>query len=411
MPHDLAQLAPRNEALARAKATEDFLQKNPSGFFGRLFGGTDDPRLSGAQNQAGRQGAIRQGGFAGLIAAGKGENLLTTVGTIGKVAGEFREEHNEQVGAANLELSPALDLQSQITELLIDGEMHRVLINKRNGVVIADLGPSDFKPSDKDLGKPFAVRLANGDEGFAVFDRERGAIVDFQGNVIEGAIPIPKKPQILIGHRVDPATGITYEMLMLPDGTVVREYPSKMPDDGDDKASSTDRNLARSINRDVNVMENMLRLNGEGRLQAFNSVEVLAAQAGSGGGFFSPLGTLFKQMFSDTEVQVFNAAAQNVLSNIIKSRSGAQASNQEVERLRQFATPLPGDTEATVAFKLQMLRDIANDLEFGADPFERVRDSSSPDGLRKLPFDKNGQVVPGASVETDNPFANVSRGG
>lgn len=411
----LAQLAPRNEALARAKAREEYLASVKPGFMQRLLGGADDPRLSGGQNREAANQAITRGGFAGLMAAGKGENLITTVGTIGTEASEFREKHNEQIGLANLELSPALDLQSQIVELVRDGQKHRVLINKRTGVEIADLGVSDFAPSDKDLGTPFKVKLASGDEAFAVFDKERGILVDFQGNEIRGAIPIPPKPRVLLGHRADLATGIKYEFLQDEFGNVIREYVSGRVDDGDDEASAVDRRFARSIHRDVNVMENMLLSNGEGELKAFHSIETLAAQAGSGGGLFAPLGTIFKELFSKADVQIFNAAAQNVLSNIIKSRSGAQASNQEVERLRQFATPLPGDEQATVAFKLQMLRDIANDLEFGRDPFDRVRDESERDGLRKLPFDENGRMLRPSGVggpeDTDNPFKDVKRGG
>ena len=76
----LADLAPRNEALQRAKAREEFLKSTQPGFVGKLFGGADDPRLSGDQNAEARRQAVLQGGFAGLMAAGQGENLFSTAG-------------------------------------------------------------------------------------------------------------------------------------------------------------------------------------------------------------------------------------------------------------------------------------------------------------------------------------------
>ena len=402
----LAELAPRNEALQRAKAREDFLKKTQPGFFGRLFGGADDPRLSGDQNAEGRRQAVLQGGFAGLMAAGQGENLFSTVGAIGTAAGAFREKHNEQIGDANLELSPALDLMSQITEIMKDGVMHRVLIDKRTGREIADLGRSEVPKDPRDLRTPIKVRTPSGDIVLAFPDLSNGTLISAAtGEILAGSMPVPTEHRLIVGKRADLATGIKYEFLMNPitgeaiDGT--ERVVGRLAEDGGG-GNEEDGRFARAIHRHLDTITRQLSPEG---YEPYGILETWAAQQ-------TGLLAVFKS-FTKADVQIFNAAAQDILSLVIKSRSGAQASNQEVERLRQFAIPLPRDKPETVRFKLQLMRDIANDIEAGADPFDRVRDDRSADGLRALPFDKEGRMLPGAGGNTltpsDDPFADLPR--
>ena len=356
----LADLAPRNEALARAKAKDEFLAKSGPGFVGKLFGGVDDPRLSGEQNEAARRASVLQGGFQGLIASGQGQNFLSTVGAIGAGAGAARLDINKQVGDANEALMDETgNNETMVVELIRPGNIkHKILIDKATGIEIADLGPSGFAtpPDEQELGQPMKVRRPNGDIVFASFDKKSGTFRDTGTNeLLVGVTPMPVESNLQRRPFID-AAGNEFEVLWDPKtgqdvaGTV---RPTGLPSTGDDK---DDLNLARAIDRHVDTMINLLTPRG---MEPFGLLETAAAKS-----------DLFRGILSGPEAQTFNAAAQDVLSMVIRSRSGAQASDKEVARLQAFAIPLPGDDPATVRYKLDLMRKVAADIrgDTGDDP-------------------------------------------
>ncbi len=380
MPH-LADLAPRNEALARAKAQEESLDRAKPGFFGQLFGGQDDPRLSGDQNVDARRGALRQGGFAGLLAAGQGRNILSTVGAIGTAASKFREEHNEQVGAANLELSKTLAPSTQLTELIVDGVKHRVIVDKKTGRLIADLGPSELMKMN-DLRTPIKIKLVNGDEVFAFVDVLNGQFIDPNTGERLFGEPVPATPNLQIRSYLDRATGETHEVLFDPKTGIDLPGSDRLVElaeggEGDDLA------LAGTISRHIDTME---RIMWNRNFRMFGVLPSWAVNVG------------ILRQFTTAQLQMFNAASKDILSLVTKSRSGAQASEQEVRRLEAFAIPLPGDHAETIRFKFQLMRNIANDLRGGKDPYERIRDGSG--GLKDLPFDpETGKMLAPSNID------------
>jgi len=371
----LSDLAPRNEALQRAKAQEERRARSGPGFFGKLFGGADDPRLTGEQNTEARQAALRAGGFAGLTAAGQGRNVLSTAGAIGTAASDFREAHNEQLGEANLEMSQTLKTTTQLTELVIDGQKHRVIVDKETGRLIADLGASELVKS-ADLRAPIKVRLVNGDEVFAFVDVLNGRLLNAStGEVLHGAVPIPPKTALHTGKIMDRETGDMYEFSKDP--FTGAEIPGTRRLVEVSEGAGDDLSLASTIDRHVDTMERALSKRG---FRMFGVVPSWAVNVG------------ILRKFTSSDLQIFNAAAQDVLSLVIRSRSGAQASEKEVARLNAFAIPLPGDHAETIRFKFQLMRDVSNDLRGGRDPYDRIRDPNSPDGLRSVPH-KDGKMV------------------
>jgi hypothetical protein len=366
-------LAPRNEALARAKAKEEFLARQGPGFVGRLFGGVDDPRLSGDQNAQARRQAVLQGGFQGLIAAGQGQNIFSTIGAIGAGAGAARQGLNEQLGEANEDLRPDLETETQIVELIgSDGFKHKFVINKRTGEQIADLGPSAEleEKETEDLRSPIKVMRPNGDIVFAFPDLKGGGFRGENGEILVGVVPVQEQSNLQRRPFID-AAGNEYEVLWDPKtGQDVpgSTRPTGLPS-GDDEESD-DLTLANAIDRNVDTLTEILTPRG---MKPYGVILTKAAQND------------WTRGLAPANLQVFNAAAQDILSRVIRSRSGAQASDKEVVRLQTFAIPLPGDKPDAVIFKLNFMRQIAADLRGGRDPFDRVRDPSQPDGLADAP--------------------------
>lgn len=384
----LADMAPRNEALARAKAKEEFLARRGPGFVGRLFGGVDDPRLSGEQNEAARRQAVLRGGFQGLIAAGQGQNVFSTIGAIGAGAGAERQALNQQLGEANEALRPDLETETQIVELLgSDGMKHKFVINKRTGEQIADLGPSEQleEQETEDLRNPIKVMRPNGDVVFAFPDLKGGGFRGENGEILVGVVPVPEQSNLQRRPFID-AAGNEFEVLWDPKtgqdvaGTI---RPVGLPGDGEE---GDDLTLANAIDRNVDTLTEILTPRG---MKPYGVILTKAAQND------------WTRGLAPANLQVFNAAAQDILSRVIRSRSGAQASDKEVVRLQTFAIPLPGDKPDAVIFKLNFMRQIAADLRGGRDPFDRVRDPSQSDGLADAPTGANphasryNSLVPG----------------
>ena len=109
--------------------------------------------------------------------------------------------------------------------------------------------------------------------------------------------------------------------------------------------SRVDRATADTLDRELAILDEVFRARG---FRPFNRIEAgLLNEARSA-----------PQQRSD-------AAAKNVVSLIIRARSGAQASELEARRLESFSVPLPGDAPEVVREKLARLRAMADDLRGG----------------------------------------------
>lgn len=337
---------------SRRRGVPSFSAAGPTGGFEGLFAGRDDPRLSFAENEANRRQALQVAGLSGFLSLGKGGGLLDVIGTTGLAGQEARAA----LTAASLEAMQPIDLETEVVKLE-NGQT--ILIDKRTGAIIADLGGAEVEEVKPEFLAPVKVQLPNGDQAFGAFDKNRGHFVDVNtGQIMVGATPVVDPVRGAIDTFIG-QDGREYSAFFNPE-TGEQIGPARLSGLGEDEAGTEQGDLliANQIEREVLEMERILNSRG---LKPFGPIETRLAQND------------FTRILTGEDVQLFNASAQNILSIVVKSRSGAQATEAEVRRLQSFAVPLPGDKPATVRAKMQRMRDIVNDLRTGGDPFDRVR--------------------------------------
>lgn len=308
-----------------------------------LFVGQDDPRAPFGVNEQARRGALTEAGLTGFLALGEGGGLLDVIGATGLAGRSARERITE-------DLIKPIDLETEIVKL---DNGRTILVNKKTGEIIADLGgEAPEEPLDPDFGTPQEVILPNGDRVFGVLDRNRGIFIDPNtGQPLVGVRPVGPDPKnAVFRKRVDPNTGITFEFAAdpltgnpLPGGAT---YIVDIPD-----ATANEKNmLAGEMQRQLDAITSILSARGN---RPFGLIESLAEKSDILRGITS------------TEMQTFRAAADNIITAVVKSREGGRPSDKDREFFANFIVPRVGDSPETVLFKLDNIQTIIDDMRAG----------------------------------------------
>jgi hypothetical protein len=326
-----------------------------------LITGGPDPRLSHAQNELLRQQSLQQAGFAGLISAGEGQSLLSTLGTIGQTGHEVRQGRGDELLEQQAEAEERELARQQLSTQVVtkpNGDM--VLVNKQTGEDIALIGKGEVK---KDLGQPMAVKLPSGDEVFAFPDRARGIFVDATGQPMVGAKPIPRrKVQIDVEpigglpakQWADPVTGERFGKPW------VAGFAPKSVTGDSDKLEDNEK-IGMTLLTEVQRMVDILEPRG---FIPFNAIET-AIQSESAEGLESlalNIGRTAHSLIAENraaDIQVLNDAGGAVVTAVVRMREGGRPSDKDREFFKAFVVPRPGDTAPAVEAKLARVMEIA----------------------------------------------------
>jgi len=314
----------------------------------RIFTGLYDPRLSPEENDRIRRSALINAGLAGLVASSRpgSGGLLETIGLAGAAGQATRAEQTEAL------LPEVPDFETQVVTRA-DGST--ALINKTDGRTIRELGPPKA-PEPEEFDAPKEVLTPTGQKVLATWSKRNRMYTTLDGVPLPGAQPLPDDPERgTLVKELDPETGLVYQYFADP--TSGRQIgPRRLADtvSGDE----VDTALANQLRRDTDEMRRILSARGD---KPFGVLEQMAGGSDWTRGLTSP------------EFQQFFAASNNIMSLIVRSRSGAQASEMEVKRLETFAVPRPGESPETVRSKIRRLESVVQDIEQGRDPFDRVR--------------------------------------
>jgi hypothetical protein len=340
----LSALAPRNDALRRSAAIEE------PNFFQQAFGGPDDPRMNPAQINQARQASVLRAGFAGLLAAGQGDNPLETLGKAGIAGLDARLAINEA-----FEEPAAKEFLTQVVEVVgDDGFKHRVLINKRTGQQIADLGRSEPTEEDEPENRsdPKMYVMPSGDEVLGSFNRDTGLLEDINTGQIMINARVKTAPVYGIPTIVeDPVSGKKYQVFRDPtDGS---QIGSPMfvgmigdDDDGDDVTVTIQVLRAR-----LTEMRELYRLRG---FEAF-SIPQLAFEKGG------PFNIL--RFLASEEIKNAIPAQTFVATAILKAVQGSRPSDFDMKMYLQFLLPQPFDTPGNIIRKLERMEEMADAYE------------------------------------------------
>jgi hypothetical protein len=360
----LSAMAPRNDALRRSANIA------PPNFFQQAFGGPDDPRMNPAQIAQARQASVLRAGFTGLLAAGGGANPLETLGQAGIAGLDARLAINEA-----FEEPAAQEYSTQVVEIVKeDGLKHRILINKRTGQEIADLGVSMIvEPEDPDLSDPKLYVMPNGDEVLGYFDRRQGLVKDINtGQVLIN----PKPKETIYGQPTeieDPASGKRFSVFRDPTtgeliGTPM--FVGMIDEDGDEADVTVEVLDAR--------LQEMRRLYAQRGFRAFSIPDILLEK----GGPFN-----VTRFLASEEIKNAIPAQTFVATAVLKAVQGSRPSDFDMKMYLQFLLPQPGDTPDNIVRKLERMEEMVQ--SYKRNPGEALRETW--DKVRK----QNGLPDPG----------------
>jgi hypothetical protein len=335
----LSALAPRNDALRRSAAIEE------PNFFQQAFGGPDDPRMNPAQMAQARQASVMRAGFAGLLAAGQGDNPLETLGKAGIAGLDARLAINEA-----FEPPAAKEFLTQVVEILgDDGFMHRILVNKRTGQQIADLGVSELPEKDEPENRsdPKMYVMPSGDEVLGSFNRDTGLLEDINtGQIMINAVakvaPVYGIPTIV----EDPISGKKFQIFRDPtSGEQIGTAMFVGMIDDDDQDSANDVTTAVLDAR----LQEMRQLYAARGFRAFSIPDILLEK----GGPFN-----ITRFLASTEIKNAIPAQTFVATAVLKAVQGSRPSDFDMKMYLQFLLPQPGDEPENIVRKLERMEEM-----------------------------------------------------
>lgn len=348
----LSALAPRNDALRRSAAIEE------PNFFQQAFGGPDDPRMNPAQIAQARQASVLRAGFAGLLAAGQGANALETLGQAGIAGLDARMAINEA-----FEEPAAKEFLTQVVEVVgDDGMKHRVLINKRTGQQIADLGVSEIIEEDEtNRSDPKLYVMPNGDEVLGSFNRDSGLLEDIN----TGQIMVNARPKVAPVYGVptiveDPASGRKYQIFRDPtSGEQIGSpmFVGMIGDDDDDEVTVTVQVLEARLGE-------MRQLYADRGFRAFSIPDILLEK----GGPFN-----ITRFLASEEIKNAIPAQTFVATAVLKAVQGSRPSDFDMKMYLQFLLPQPGDTPDNIVRKLERMEEMVQ--SYKKNPGEALRET------------------------------------
>ncbi len=364
----LAQLLPRNDALRSAARV------SPPNFFESAFAGPDDPRMGPDQVAQARRAALLRAGFAGLLAAGQGANPLETLGQAGIAGLDARLAINDAY-----EPQEVPETKTQVVEIVdpVDGQLHRYLINKQTGETIADLGVSEIKEDDLELGQPIKVQLPSGDVVFGFPDKKHGVMRDTNGQILVNARPVEDPTKGEKSKFFDPETGKEYGVYRNPETGEAFGPRWEVKPTGKDGDDQMDANIA-TIERRVDEIDQIYGARG---YEAFGLKDVITEKYDTLRGFLT----------SD-EYRVAAPAQKFVATAVLKAIQGSRPSDFDMQMYLDFIIPRVGDSPEAIRAKIRRLREMVSDLkghgeiEGGKRAWQRVRDAN---GL-PVPPDEGG---------------------
>lgn len=328
----LSAMAPRNDTLRRAN------------FFEQAFAGPDDPRMDPQAVEQARRAALLQAGFAGLLAAGQGANPLETLGRAGLRGLEARLAINQAYEPPDLPDAPV----TQVVEIVKDGKMHRVIVNKATGEEIADLGLSEI--DSPELGTPIQVRTPRGDIVYAFPDKKRGVLRGLDGQILVGE-PVVDPERGVVTHSEDDEGNVYSQFRDPTTGEPVgpawrsESAAAKKAAKGDDEQ---DVNIA-TIERRVNEIDQIYRERG---YKPFGLWDVTTEKW-----------DLARGTLTSNEYKVAAPAQKFVATAVLKAVQGSRPSDFDMKMYLDFIIPRVGDSRDAIQAKIQRLREMIEDYK------------------------------------------------
>jgi hypothetical protein len=348
----LSALAPRNDALRRSAAIEE------PNFFQQAFGGPDDPRMNPAQIAQARNASVMRAGFAGLLAAGEGDNPLETLGKMGIAGLDARLAINEA-----FEEPAAQEFLTQVVEIVgDDGLKHRVLVNKRTGQQIADLGVSEIVEEDEvNRSDPKLYKLPSGDEVLGSFNRDSGMLEDINtGQILVNARPVVAPVYGIPTIVEDPISGKKYQVFRDPTNGQQIGTPMFVGMIGDDDGEEGDVVVA-VLKARLGEMRQLYAARG---FKAFSIPQILLEK----GGPFN-----ITRFLASEEIKNAIPAQTFVATAVLKAVQGSRPSDFDMKMYLQFLLPQPGDTPGNIVRKLERMEEMVQAYE--KNPGEALRET------------------------------------
>ncbi len=364
--------------------------KPGAGFLGFLFGDEGIPDLSAeARGRLRREGLVISGwtmlasspevDFWQALALG----VLVARLHITQTAGELLDEQNRQQRiierADVLEKLPGLPGFEELRRRAIaEGDLDTV--DTLNDVIkeLRDLeaGQADWKvvnvagrsfamDGEGNLRDPFSKEIvierppAEPGPGFSLspgqvrFDAQGRPIASVEEPAGSGGLEGAFREDIVLPD------GSTHTVLFDRGGNPIRDLGvSERPEAAGGSPDPKVLQIAGELRREVDNIRGIL---GDDP----STPEVEGAEKFGFTGALGRLARLLPAEIEPSDLKQIRAASQNILSLIVRQRSGAQATEAEVKRLESFAVPKAGDDPSTIRTKLERLERIIADFEQG----------------------------------------------
>lgn len=377
------QQAQRIQQARRAQAAQQAQRnKEPGpgeeglGLFGRLFLNDLNPDEQKAltKKEAGqlRQRAMVTAGLRMLGAPTGATFAQTLAGGVlagqrhaAQTAGELLDAKRNQAAAVKYR---SVFQDSDLTEIERLEEARRVALKRGDMRAVSTL--NDVLKEVRSLEEGEAEREFRMVEGVPVWiDKENAKVYDTDGNLVRDLQQEIEDARAREEQR-DPMEGAFREEVRGQDGRMhtvlfnrhgqpvkdlgVSEQAEGSGDGGE--ADPEQAQLAATIRREIGNIRSVIGDDPD-------TEEVEGADRFGMTGSFGRLARWLPSEAEPSELKQLRAASENILSLIIRQRSGAQATEAEVERLRSFAIPSPGDDPETTKTKLQRLENMVSDFE------------------------------------------------
>lgn len=348
--------------------------RSEQGFFSRLIAGNLPPAMTARERKDVLRGAMTQAGLAMLMGRGHDQATVGEAVSFGRMYGQGVAQAwysaAENAGDELNRRQAMQDAQQLYTGFKTEDrseletwQLVRQEARDRGMENVLDLATKELELlSDLPAGE--AERRLEVIDGVPYSFDESGQAYDMDGEPVGTAAfsteAARERPIKRTRQRPD---GTTVEFLADPyTGEPVQgsEVVTGRPDpeaEGADEVDPERASVGAAIRREVDQISDLI-----GDDPATEEIEVDAGRFGLTGSF-GRLARILPNELEPSDLKQLRAASQNVLSLIIRDRSGAQAADAEVQRLESFAVVKPGDDEATIRSKLERLRDIVATFE------------------------------------------------
>lgn len=368
------------------------------GLLNRILFGPDDPRLSKQENKNLRGRALQQASYKMAMAGGRGHDSLTTPQALAMLLGGVQQERRD------------LNLQEVYQNLIDSGDPNALLQIAQIATAQGDdetarQAAYAYQVQKQGMGIEGPQGMGGGPQAPALQRKEginpdTGRNEQYVFNPADGSVQwlgIPTEQKQRAAQRfsaVNPETS-RMEVALFDPNTREITFPGVESKSTEltpkQRAEAADlQSAAAEVQAELAIIQDFVDKHGApGRWAAGAGIPGTDARIG-----------LPAEMQAN-EFKRFQGAAANILSIVVKSRSGAQATEAEVRRLEKVIMPLPGDGPDVLKEKLRRMKDIADRLQRGADAMSGYRDSGAADSSA------GGDSTPAAGGGTNAPASGV----